>query len=55
MIAAELRGGDRCPHLGVISIHLPPKATLEQTEQLLQRGGVRNFTHQQVIVGFDTF
>ena len=55
MIAAELRGEDLCPRLGVMSLHLPPKATLDQTEHLLSRwGSCRHISHPQVIVGFDT-
>ena len=46
MLAAELRGGDRCPRLGIVSLHLPPKATVEQTQSLLGRWGeCRHFSH----------
>ena len=46
--------GEEDNHIGVVSLHLPPRATLDETEAMLSTwGAMQAMRQKKVIVGFD--
>ena len=53
-LAIEIEGGDGRP-IGVVSLHLPPKPTIDETQTLLDKWGrCKPMISNLLYIGFDT-